>query len=56
MIRIRAAGFGVSLDGFGAGAERSLQDPLGKNGAGTHYPASAERAVTVTMEPDAEAG
>ena len=30
--RVRVAGFSVSLDGFGAGPEQSLQDPLGKRG------------------------
>jgi dihydrofolate reductase len=33
MPKVRAAGFGVSLDGFGAGTEQSLNDPLGKHGA-----------------------
>lgn len=33
---VRVAGFGVSLDGFGAGAEQSLQDPLGKRGLDLH--------------------
>ena len=28
----RVAGFGISLDGFGAGPEQSLSDPLGKRG------------------------
>ena len=32
MSRVRVAGFGVSLDGFGAGTEQSLSDPLGKGG------------------------
>jgi dihydrofolate reductase len=32
MSRVRVAGFGVSLDGFGAGPEQSLNDPLGKRG------------------------
>jgi dihydrofolate reductase len=32
MSRVRVAGFGVSLDGFGAGPEQSLSDPLGKRG------------------------
>ncbi|HEY6489083.1 MAG: dihydrofolate reductase family protein [Terracidiphilus sp.] len=32
MSKVRVAGFGVSLDGFGAGPEQSLNDPLGKNG------------------------
>lgn len=34
MGRVKVAGFSVSLDGFGAGPEQSLQDPLGKNGPG----------------------
>lgn len=33
---VRAAGFSVSLDGFGAGAEQSLQDPLGRRGPELH--------------------
>ena len=32
MSKVRVAGFGVSLDGFGAGIEQSLTSPLGKNG------------------------
>lgn len=32
MTKIRVAGFGVSLDGFAAGTEQSLNDPLGKRG------------------------
>jgi dihydrofolate reductase len=32
MARIRVAGFGVSLDGFAAGTEQSLDQPLGKRG------------------------
>jgi dihydrofolate reductase len=32
MSKVRVAGFGVSLDGFGAGMEQSLQNPLGKRG------------------------
>jgi dihydrofolate reductase len=30
--KVRVAGFGVSLDGFSAGIEQSLDDPLGKRG------------------------
>src|SRR5271154_3324481 len=33
MPRVRVAGFGVSLDGFSAGIEQSLDDPLGKHGS-----------------------
>lgn len=36
MGRVRVAGFTVSLDGFGAGPEQSLQDPLGKGGPELH--------------------
>lgn len=32
MASVRAAGFSVSLDGFGAGPEQSLDDPLGRRG------------------------
>jgi dihydrofolate reductase len=32
MPRVKVAGFGVSLDGFAAGTEQSLEDPLGKRG------------------------
>jgi dihydrofolate reductase len=32
MSKVRVAGFGISLDGFGAGIEQSLADPLGKHG------------------------
>ena len=32
MSTIRVAGFAVSLDGFGAGVEQSLSNPLGKRG------------------------
>lgn len=32
MSKVRVAGFGVSLDGFGAGIEQSRNDPLGKRG------------------------
>ena len=36
MGRVRVAGFSLSLDGFGAGPEQSLQDPLGKGGRTLH--------------------
>lgn len=32
MPKVRIAGFGVSLDGFSAGPEQSMADPLGKRG------------------------
>jgi hypothetical protein len=30
--KVRVAGFGVSIDGFGAGPDQSLEHPLGKRG------------------------
>ena len=36
MGRVRVAGFSLSLDGFGAGPEQSLQYPLGKRGRELH--------------------
>jgi dihydrofolate reductase len=33
MTKVSVAGFSVSIDGFGAGIEQSLQQPLGKDGA-----------------------
>lgn len=32
MTKVKVAGFGVSLDGFGAGIAQSLENPLGKHG------------------------
>jgi hypothetical protein len=32
MSKVRVAGFGVSLDGFSAGIEQNLDNPLGKRG------------------------
>ena len=32
MGKVRVAGFSLSIDGFGAGVEQSLHDPLGKRG------------------------
>jgi dihydrofolate reductase len=36
MTRVRVAGFSISLDGFGAGAEQSLENPLGHGGMDLH--------------------
>jgi dihydrofolate reductase len=36
MTRVRVAGFSVSLDGFGAGPDQSLEDPLGRCGLELH--------------------
>jgi len=36
MSRLRVAAFSLSLDGFGAGPEQSLENPLGKGGEALH--------------------
>src|SRR5580698_610215 len=36
MTKVRVAGFAISLDGFGAGPEQSLENPLGKGGRELH--------------------
>jgi dihydrofolate reductase len=36
MTKVRVAGFSISLDGFGAGPEQSLEHPLGKRGLELH--------------------
>lgn len=36
MTRVRVNCFAVSLDGYGAGPEQSLDNPLGKGGTGLH--------------------
>jgi dihydrofolate reductase len=36
MTKVRVAGFSVSLDGFGAGPEQSLENPLGERGLELH--------------------
>ncbi|MGE5411865.1 MAG: dihydrofolate reductase family protein [Clostridiales bacterium] len=36
MSKLKVMCFGVSVDGFGAGADQSLENPLGKNGMALH--------------------
>ncbi|HLJ19685.1 MAG TPA: hypothetical protein VKU84_05780 [Stellaceae bacterium] len=36
VMKVRVAGFSISLDGFGAGPEQSLETPLGKRGLELH--------------------
>ena len=36
MGKVKVAGFSVSVDGYGAGPEQSLQNPLGKRGTELH--------------------
>ena len=43
MTRLRVHGFAISLDGYGAGPNQSLDDPLGVGGKGLHEWAFATR-------------
>ena len=48
MGKVRVAGFAVSIDGFGAGPDQSLKDPLGKGGRALHnwfYPTRTFRSM-----------
>jgi dihydrofolate reductase len=36
MSKVRVSGFSISVDGYGAGTEQSLQDPLGRRGEELH--------------------
>jgi dihydrofolate reductase len=48
MTRVRVAGFGVSIDGFGAGTGQSLERPLGERGPelfGWYFPTRTFRAM-----------
>lgn len=48
MPKVRVAGFAISIDGYGAGPEQSLEHPLGKGGRDLHgwfYPTRAFRAM-----------
>jgi dihydrofolate reductase len=49
MGKVRVRGFGVSIDGFGAGPEQSLEHPLGKRGQelmNWFFPTRAFRSMT----------
>lgn len=61
MGKVRVAGFAVSIDGFGAGPEQSLEHPLGRGGRDLHnwfFPTRTFRAMFgqdgETEGPDAE--
>lgn len=43
MGKVRVSGFGISIDGFGAGPDQSLENPLGKGGEQLHQWAFATR-------------
>jgi dihydrofolate reductase len=48
MTKVRVAAFSLSIDGFGAGPDQSLEDPLGKGGMDVHqwfFPTRTFRAM-----------
>lgn len=45
MSKLRVASFSISLDGFGAGVEQSLTNPMGKGGMALHGWAFATRTL-----------
>src|SRR5271163_443332 len=50
MGKVRVAAFGVSIDGFGAGPDQSLEHPLGRRGRELHgwfYPTRTFRSMIV---------
>lgn len=57
MAKVRVAGFSVSLDGFGAGPDQSLEDPLGRRGMELHEWFLATRTFrAMTGEPGGSDG
>lgn len=52
MARLRVACFSVSLDGFGAGPEQSLKDPLGVGGESLHQWMFPTRTFQAMMGQD----
>jgi dihydrofolate reductase len=57
MTKVKVAGFGVSLDGFSAGPDQSLESPMGVNGHdmfGWFFPTRTFRAMT--GQADGETG
>lgn len=49
MTKVRVAGFAISLDGFGAGPDQSLENPLGFGGAQLHAWAFPTRTFRRTV-------
>ena len=52
MSRVRVAGFFLSADGFGAGPDQSLEDPLGKRGHELHGWFSGTRTFRAMIGQD----
>lgn len=52
MGKVRVAGFSLSADGFGAGPEQSLENPLGKRGEELHHWLVGTRTFRVMVGED----
>ena len=52
MTKVRVAGFSLSLDGYGAGPEQSINDPLGKRGKELHHWAFGTRTFRAMFGED----
>jgi hypothetical protein len=57
MTKVRVAGFSISLDGFGAGPDQSLENPLGRRGLELHQWFFGTRTFrAMTGEPRSRSG
>ena len=53
MGKVRVAGFGVSIDGFGAGPDQGLEHPLGEREAAARLMRALERVTQAgILTPD----
>ena len=52
MAKVRVGGFSLSVDGFGAGPDQSLNDPLGKRGMELHQRVVGTRTFHVMFGKD----
>src|SRR5258708_36147847 len=52
MTKVRVAGFSISADGFGAGPEQRLENPLGKRGQELHQWMFGTRMFQTMMGKD----
>ena len=52
MPKLRVSSFAMSLDGYGAGPEQSLETPLGAGGLALHEWAFATRTVRTLVRQD----
>jgi len=51
MTKLRVESFTISIDGFGAGPDQSLENPLGVGGTALHGWAFASRTIQAQLHP-----